>query len=232
MSIVSALAGPVTRTWTVVEQGRPLAVQLFYNTVTGDRGLNVDGEEVPGTAGRTTLLSAPATLLFPIGDRSGRVTITPATTSVLYTCVLDGAEVPEENSVVASAADAGDEELQRWKVSIDGVDIGVEPSGKPVALFRVHSIRESDLHETTVHRRFNAFVAVDEALRAAYKGSHLLASFPSLPPRSLKFFEDHLAPGFIEKRRWLLQDWLHKLLNVPRIKANNDLQTFLGLVDK
>ena len=69
-------------------------------------------------------------------------------------------------------------------------------------------------------------------LRSAYKGSHLLASFPSLPPRSAKFFEDHLSTAFVEKRRWLLQDWLYKMSQIPRMRRNPDFLTFLGIVDK
>ena len=71
-----------------------------------------------------------------------------------------------------------------------------------------------DLRETTVHRRFRDFFAVNEALRSAYKGSHLLSSFPPLPPRSLKLFEDHMSMAFIEKRRWQLQDWMFKVSQV------------------
>ena len=50
---LSLLSGPVTRTWRVGPRHTP--VQLYHNTVTGDRWLSVDGVEVPGTVGTSRL---------------------------------------------------------------------------------------------------------------------------------------------------------------------------------
>ena len=52
-------------------------MQLFHNTVSGDRMLSVDGAEVVGTSGRTTVFQSPTPLMFTIGDATGSVTITP-----------------------------------------------------------------------------------------------------------------------------------------------------------
>ena len=230
MASVSALAGPVSRTYVVTHNARTHAVQLYHNTVTGERSLNLDAAEVLGTAGRTTVFSSPATLVFTIGSANGIVTITPAGTAVHYACTFDGAPVAEENTL--HVAEAGADTVNRLKVTVASADLGVDSAGKPLVLFLVHTVRELDLRETTVHRRFSDFFAVNEALRAAYQGSHLLGSFPSLPPRSVKLFEDHLSKAFVEKRRWLLQDWLHKVQAVPRVRTNEVFLTFLGIIDR
>ena len=45
-------------------------------------------------------------------------------------------------------------------------------------LFLLHTQREADLQEVFVHRRFRDFFAVNEQLRSAYQGSHLLRVLP------------------------------------------------------
>lgn len=47
-SSVSVGAGPVTRTYCVLKNGRRFVVSLFHNTITGERALSIDGVEVPG----------------------------------------------------------------------------------------------------------------------------------------------------------------------------------------
>lgn len=226
MASVQAWAGPVTRNWSVIVEGKTHCVTLLHNTVTGERSLSVDGEDVLGTAGRSTFLTGPTTLSFTLRGASGTVTITYGGTAVTYRCVYGGADVPEENQVLGGSA-ALNEDALRMKISVEGYDFGADAKGQPVVLYRLCTVRERDGASTTVHRRFNDFVAVNEALRACYKGSALLGSLPSLPSRSVKLFNlvDHLAPDFINKRQFLLADWLHKVVQVPRARSNPDLLT-------
>lgn len=186
-----------------------------------------------GTAGRTTVFSASPPLSFSLRGAPGSVTIAYSGGSVLYRCVYAGADVAEENSVVGGSAgrQEAEAELGRLKVSVTGADMGVDEAGAPLVLFRLHTVRESDLRETTVHRRFRDFFLLDAALRAAYKGSSLLGSFPALPPRSLKLFADHTSPEFVNRRVFALGDYLHKMLHIPRARGNPDLLTFLGIID-
>ena len=58
-----------------------------------------------------------------------------------------------------------------------------------MAWFAIHTVRVSDQRETIVHRRYRDFASTNEELRAAYKGSHLLSSFPVMPGRSWKLWE-------------------------------------------
>ena len=162
MATVSALAGPVIRSYLVAHNARSYLVQLAHDTVLGTRVLTIDGGEVAGTAGRTTMMSAPATLVFTLGDTSGSVSITPARTEVHYRCEFGGSEVPEENTVVD--ADAKDDS-KRLKLEVARADIGADDAGKPLVLFVLHTQRETDLRETYVHRRFRDFFAVNEQVR-------------------------------------------------------------------
>ena len=65
-------------------------LQLFHNTVSGDRNLSIDGAEVTGTAGRTTVFQSAAPLMFTIDGRDGNVTIIPrgATIGEQQRCTL------------------------------------------------------------------------------------------------------------------------------------------------
>jgi hypothetical protein len=238
MATVSFLAGPVTRTWRCGPRHAP--VQLYHNTLTGQRWLSADGVEVPGTVGSFYPISSKSTLSFTVDGQSGTVTMETEGrgSRVTYRCFYGegNAEVPEENSVALASGGLGAgsgaaDEAGKLRVTVDSADMAAEADGKPVYWFKVRSVRESDRAETVVHRRFNNFVALDEACRSAYKGSPLLASLPPLPPRGIKFLENQNDPAFVEKRRWQLQDYLYKLEKVPRIRANIDFATFIGIVD-
>ena len=100
-----------------------------------------------------------------------------------------------------------------------------------VLFYRVRAVREADERHTVVHRRFRDFFALNDAVRAAYSGSHLLGSFPAPPSRGIPFFDDQSTPAFRERRRWLLHEFIHKLEAIPRMRLNSDFQSFLGLVD-
>jgi hypothetical protein len=224
---------------------RNAPVQLYHNTISGERWLSIDGVEVPGTVGsHFGPLAGSSVLAFRIGEGegdgsgSGRVTIATVDFSKIhYSCVFNDAPVPEDNAAAGAGsgagAAAGADAAGAMRVSVEAVDMGAdEKSGRvEVAWFRVRAVRESDRRETVVHRRFNNFVALQEAVRSAYQGSALAQSVPELPSRGFKFFEDQLAPAFLEKRRWALQSFLYKLELLPRVRQNTDFLTFVGLVD-
>jgi len=56
----------------------------------------------------------------------------------------------------------------------------------------------------------------------------LLGSIPKPPGRKLKIVENHYAPEFLESRRIELENWLTRLLRLPRVASNPDVETFLG----
>lgn len=132
------------------------------------------------------------------GSRAPSMVVTRAGMSFLYTTLFDGAELPEENSVLSNSV--LDETLNRLKIVIEKGEVGFDEAGVQVAWFAIHTVRESDQRATIVHRRFRDFMSANEELRAAYKGSHLLSSFPAMPGRSWKLFE---VKG--EGERWQLE---------------------------
>ena len=240
---LSLLSGPVTRTWRVGPRHTP--VQLYHNTVSGDRWLSVDGVEVPGTVGsHFGPLNQQTLLSFELEGASGRVSISTEGAPfarVRYAASFAGAPLVEDNAAAALAAASGaaasgaggDAGAGALRITVEAVDMGAdEQTGAAnVAWFRVRSVRESDGRETVVHRRFNNFVALQEAVRSAYQGSALVASVPELPSRGFALFEDQKSAAFLEKRRWLLQNFLYKLELLPRARQNSDFCSFTGLVD-
>lgn len=234
ISSVPVHSGSVSRSYGCILEGKLHTVSISHNTVTGERALFVDAEEVPGTSGRTAFLSPPASLSFTLRGRSGAVSIQFDGAAVKYRCTFNGEDVPEENSLVGgSVGRQALEESARMRVEVEGAELGADDRREPLVLYRLRVTRESDGACTVVHRRFRDFVAVNEALRAAYRGSSLLGSLPPLPPRAIKLFGlvDHTTPEFIARRVFLLGDWLHKTIHLPRAGSNPDLLTFLGLVD-
>lgn len=231
MASVSFLAGPVTRTWRV--GARLVPVQLYHNTITGERWLSVDGLEQPGTVGSNVPLLSPAAVLnFEAAGEKGYVTINTQGSRFIHRCYFGPgmSEVPEDNSLAATSSGA-DNEAGKLKVTIDAAETAADSGAKQAVWFKVHTVRERDRAETIVHRRFNNFVALDEAVRSAYKGSAVIDQLPALPPRGIGLFQNQSDPAFIEKRRWLLQDYLYKLESIPRMRTNSDFTTFLGIVD-
>jgi hypothetical protein len=64
--------------------------------------------------------------------------------------------------------------LNRLRIKVEVGEVGKDERGAAVVWFRMHTVRENDERETIVHRRFRDFYAVNDELRSAYKGSHLL----------------------------------------------------------
>ena len=75
------------------------------------------------------------------------------------------------------------EELRAGRELDLELERGARERGEPVVYYRVRATREADERSTVVHRRFRDFAALNDAVRAAYKGSQLLGSFPQPPPR-------------------------------------------------
>ena len=228
-SMLSVLSGPVTRTWRVSARNTP--VQLYHNTLTGERWLSVDGIDVPGTVGsHFGPFAKPSILNFTLpGGGNGTVSImTIDSTQVRYECNFEGRAMVEDNMTGNGSDSTG-----AMRVTVEAAELAADENSGVVNVcwFKVKTIRESDRRETIVHRRFNNFVALAEAVRSAYQGSPLMNSIPELPSRGFKFFEDQLSPAFLEKRRWALQSFLYKLELLPRARINTDFLVFVGLID-
>ena len=60
-------------------------------------------------------------------------------------------------------------------------------------------------------------------------GSHLRASLPAPPAKILNPFFDQLEPTFVQNRQVELNDYVKKIITVPRALAQPALLDFLGL---
>ena len=82
----------------------------------------------------------------------------------------------------------------------------------------------------SARRRFRDFVQLDASLRSRFPpDSHLLASFPALPPRAIKLVVDHSRPEFCEARRQQLDMWLRRVWRFPNLAESSSLRHFLRL---
>lgn len=229
-SVVSVFTGPVSRTWRIGPRRVP--VTLSHNTLTGSRTLYVDSGEVLGTSGSTSIFSATTLLPFEVDGWVGRVILDRVGAEMKYTCVCKPPSGEGEVYVAEDNSDGSSSETAspKLRVSVCTPEDGVTETGELVVYYVVTCTRETDGRGTRVHRRFRDFFSLHEAVRSAYKGSQLLGSIPEPPPRGLKFFENHQDPAFIERRRWMLADFLYKLESVPRMRSNADFLAFCGLV--
>ncbi len=66
-------------------------------------------------------------------------------------------------------------------------------------------------------------------LKSCFKGSPLLSSFPEMPKRGMKLFQDHTKPEFVDGRRRALAQYLSLLCAIPRMTSLGDFCLFLGI---
>ncbi len=160
---------------------------------------------------------------FSIGEASGTVEI-GFDGGFRYTCRFNGEAIPEENALLAPSATTG-----QLAISVLAYASAADASGGEVTWFVVRASRRSDGRTTAVHRRFRDLDAMNDSVRAAYKGSHLLSSMPELPPR--RVFANRFARDFLDERKDAVQLFLQKMEVVPRVRTNANFLGFLGLMD-
>ena len=146
--------------------------------------------------------------MFPpqVLGRKGIVTISSNRKLFTYTCVVDGETLVEGNDAIAGTVSA-----PHVTSDVESADFAVDDDGKVVVWYRLRSSVTMDggvARIVVVHRRFKEFCALDEQLKSCYKGSSLLTSFPELPQRGIKLFQDHTKPDFVDGRRRALNTYL------------------------
>mmetsp|Transcript_29257 Transcript_29257/g.65500 ORF Transcript_29257/g.65500 Transcript_29257/m.65500 type:complete len:389 (+) Transcript_29257:84-1250(+) len=112
----------------------------------------------------------------------------------------------------------------------DLFNIGATDEHAPLTWYPVRAVEKGQpAGQPATHRRFRDFTDLDEAIKAAFSGHHLRSSLPKLPPKSSKLFYDHSDPKFQEQRRAGLDQWLNKLVNIPRVLEVPSVLPFLGI---
>jgi hypothetical protein len=78
--------------------------------------------------------------------------------------------------------------------------------------------------------RFNQFFELDAQLRTEFaENERVLALMPASPQRQSKLLYDHMDLNFVESRRVLLENWMHKLLHIKEVVENATFLGFLGV---
>lgn len=235
---MSRFIGAVTKSYhfTLADasQGRrekPHKINLRHNQITGSRYVLLDGLEVPGSRGNTSIMSA-VEIAFKVEEEDARITITPALSGggFSYSCQV-GSRVLEELSNVLETED----ELVMAPAKIRVPETRTTSSeGKAVVHYKVVTTIAApsgggENQEVVVFRRYKEFSRLNNLLRSAFAGSHLLSSLPHLPGKVLNPFTDQTTPQFIEGRRRDLEVYLNRLCGVSKCSKNLDMLKFLGL---
>ena len=199
-------------------------VHLEHHNLTGALSLHIRAPEsevvVDGGINRV-LPGKSAIIPFSVASTVGRVMISPKPTGFDYVLLWGG--------------NAASEVQQRTIESLEplmpaGVAVEVGPTveckaGKSFYQLHVTANGESKL----LSKRFSEFADVYERVKDAYAGSHLRSNVPAPPKKVINPFVNQLDPDFVEMRRVELNDFIKKMVTLPRVLVNPALLHFLGL---
>ena len=221
----------VARTWLVpytdAERGRQqllATIYLTHNNVTGQLQLDVRADsKVVVDGGRARVVVGKGhTIPFSVGSNVGRCSVHPKTTGFDYSCTFGGEQIAE----VQRRPVAWLEAFQPTSVSVSVQDRVEFRAGKNYYQLVV----QADGGEPKLYRkRYSEFAEVHDKMKQAYVGSHLRASLPAPPAKILNPFFDQLEPTFVQNRQVELNDYVKKIITVPRALAQPALLDFLGL---
>jgi len=214
----------------------------------------LDYVELPKSIGTTSLFTSQDTIWFDAGGgwRGSILIKRKGMAHFMYECVVGGRIVPEVMSnpmssggrCAAGGRGGGGGAGGAQEVAADVFVVRVRDpvsaqfgSGEPdtssvsVTWYPVETRRERDGVSTTVHRRFQDFAELDEAVRAALAGHHLYDSLPQLPPKASKLLYSHSDPAFQEQRRAGLDVFLKRIVDIPRALAIPSTLPFIGIAN-
>ena len=222
----------VARTWLVpytdAERGRQqllATIYLTHNNVTGQLQLDVRADsKVVVDGGRARVVVGKGhTIPFSVGSNVGRCSVHPKATGFDYSCTFGGEQVAEVQR--RPVAWLGGLPAHGGECQCAGS--GRVPSGEKLLSTGGPGGRRraSQLYR----KRYSEFAEVHDKMKQAYVGSHLRASLPAPPAKILNPFFDQLEPTFVQNRQVELNDYVKKIITVPRALAQPALLDFLGL---
>jgi len=103
---------------------------------------------------------------------------------------------------------------------------------QPFVMFKIDSkllFRGRVIKKRTALHRYSDFEHLRSAVKTEYerRHSHLIANLPSLPGK--RFLVDHTSAEFIFERRSGLNEYLHKLSQLPHVQKSVAMLQFLRL---
>jgi len=221
----------VARVWLVTyndaEKGRRellATVYLQHNMLTGDLALDVRAESevvVDGGAARV-LLSKSHTVPFSIAASVGRASVSPKATGFDYTLTFGGKDVPEVQ-----------QRPVEWLAAVEPrgvtVAVGDDVEHRAGKSYYALVVASDGGEPRTTRKRYSEFADLYAAVLAAYHGSHLRTSVPAPPAKVLNPFVNQLDPRFVDNRRVELNDFVKKLVQLPRALSNPAVLDFFDL---
>lgn len=214
------MGNSVVKTWTVPANAvddRTHKVQLTHHNFSGERSLTVDGVE---TYKATQFIDTGDDIRVQIGEKSGMLRIRTSELMFEYTFSFDGKQYTDDMQLLNTDGKL-DELMAHMTCSV--YTTTVDAAG--VVWYHIKYDLENG-NPRVAQKRYSALFALYEKVESAYVDTHLSENLPAFPPRSLKLFQDHKAREFREERRIAIDTWLNKLVKVPRIGMNIDLQMF------
>lgn len=202
MAAVSGFAGIVSRSWRLPDGCN---VEIQHNTILGGFDVFVDGEKVPGGNGTLSIFGSSAEIVVQSTACKATVHIEREGGRVRYTCCTGGKEVQELSEALATA---GAEEFAQ--TSIVAAYVGLDAGGSKAAWYQVKSTAPNGGGVlSSVHRRFNEFASLREAVLASLSGSQLASQVPPLPSKQ-SMFVNHFSAEFLQARMGKFQHQLRK----------------------
>eukprot|EP00944_MAST-04C_sp_MAST-4C-sp1_P015258 g15258.t1 len=234
-AFVSATSGSVAKQFQFKSSdGVNHKVVIKHHTVTGELDVLLDGKELLSQVTDLTVGNWSEQFYqnfpeFSVQGHSGVVkwTVTrgdwgPVPSSFGYACIIDGKAIKDDSSTRASS-----EKGQDIKIWIPSAEI----TGSGVVWYRIDTKIKSTGMEVAVHRRFSDFHFLYSSIAVYFKGSHLHNALPLPPPKGFKLFQDQTDPDFIENRRQQLENFLRRLVVVPRVAELQEVYDLLGIVN-
>ena len=221
----------VARTWLVpytdAERGRQqllATIYLTHNNVTGQLQLDVRADsKVVVDGGRARVVVGKGhTIPFSVGSNVGRCSVHPKATGLITRAPSAASRSPRSNE----GPSRGWRPSSPRRCQCQCAGSRRVPSGKNYYQLVV----QADGGEPKLYRkRYSEFAEVHDKMKQAYVGSHLRASLPAPPAKILNPFFDQLEPTFVQNRQVELNDYVKKIITVPRALAQPALLDFLGL---
>mmetsp|Transcript_34218 Transcript_34218/g.45229 ORF Transcript_34218/g.45229 Transcript_34218/m.45229 type:complete len:243 (+) Transcript_34218:76-804(+) len=206
-------------------------IQLFHNQLTGQRYVVCDGDEISETQGSSTPFSGLSEIKFTMNGAPVNISIKAKLgfgVSYKYSCTVGGGLLkemqeitgdPVTNETVLSASAPSSIKVRRALVKMDDEQRYIAYEIKTV-VGQSYSV---------VERRYRNFEVLDDRLRSAFKGSHLLSSFPPLPGKCYNPMKNQYSKEFIINRQMNLNVYLNRLLQMPKVHTLQHFLEFLGL---
>lgn len=205
----------VMKVWEFDVKGQRHEVILKHHSFTGSRTLVVDGSTIWSAI---KFVDDGSSTSFDVGGAECHALIEVSSTEFVYKLLVNGEPVPDLSTQAIEYKEPN------VKIEIPTFEVVVANS---VALYHV-KVQINDQEPYLIKRRFKDFETLNTAVRAFFASNHLLNNVPLLPTKYPKMLYDHFTQEFLQQRAQQLQEYMRKLVQVPKVAMNPELRQFLS----